>query len=188
MQRGAGIRPLGQRKFGPGIHAQTPRLYVNHHVLLLHRHRHSLRHIGSLHDTLALGHLHRIAPHLDAFRLTVRLPGADIELPAMPRATDDLALARILVLPRLVGLDEPGQDALAHRAALMRAAVEQAEELAAEIEHRDRTAAHGHQLPAARWNLGNRRDHVLVHAISSRLLASISVGRYIPLPVAATAL
>src|SRR6516164_8949824 len=79
---------------------------VDHHVLLLHRHRHGLCHVGPLYHALTLGDLHRVGPHLDAVRLAVRLAGADVEFPAMPGAADDLALARVAVASRLVRFDQ----------------------------------------------------------------------------------
>src|SRR4051794_35233366 len=88
----------------------------------------------------------------------------------MPGAAQDLALAGVLVVPGLVGFDQPGQDALAHRSALVRAAVEQPKELTVQIEHGDRTAAHRHEFPASRRDFRHRRDHVLAHPGTSHSL------------------
>ena len=71
MQRGAGIRPLGQMEFRPVAHPRIRCLYINHHILLLHRDRHGLRQ-RPLHNTLTLGHLHRIAAHLECSGLQFR--------------------------------------------------------------------------------------------------------------------
>src|SRR6185312_5774887 len=107
------------------------------------------------------------AAHADLRRIAERLSGTHIEFPAVPGATQDLAGPRIPVVTGIIGFDKAGQDALAHRAALVRAAIEQSEEFAAEIEYGDGAAAHGHQLPLARRNLGNRCDHVLAHSVAS---------------------
>jgi hypothetical protein len=70
----------------------------------------------------------------------------------------------------------------------MRAAVEQAEKFAVQIEYRDRAASHRYQLSLARRNLAHRRNHVLAHAVSSTLdrFLSIRCRRYIPAGPAAT--
>src|SRR5689334_907121 len=101
----------------------------------------------------------------------------------MPWATNDLALARILVASRLIRFDQPGQDALTHRATLMRTTVEQPKELTTQIEHRNRAAAYGHQLPAPWRNLGHCRNHVFAHPMSS---PGDVWRRYIPHSGAAT--
>src|SRR5206468_12951524 len=93
----------------------------------------------------------------------VGLAGADVELPAVPRAAQDLALARVDVFPRLGRLQQPGQHAVAQAAALMRAAVEQAEILAADVEDRDRPTLHRDQLARARRDLAGWRHRMPRH-------------------------
>src|SRR6187549_3802084 len=49
---------------------------------------------------------HRVLARAQALRVAPRLTGADVELPRMPRAADDLALARVLVIARLARLHQ----------------------------------------------------------------------------------
>src|SRR6185437_7011494 len=163
--------------FSPAARNDAVPLQVYNDVLLLDRHRDRLRDVGSLYDGLPRRHFNRIAAHRDPAGIAEALTGADVELPPMPGAADDLTLAGILILPRFVRLDQSRQDAFAHRSALVRAAVKQAKELAAKIEHRDRSAAHRHQLALARWDLRNGGNNVLAHDRGVSCKPLLSVGR-----------
>ena len=103
-------------------------------------------------------------PRPDARRIAPGFAGAHVELPAMPRAADDLALARIAVLAGLARLDQPSETALAQAAALMRAAVGEREELALDVEHGDLTAADVDELARAGRKLAHIRNDVFRHA------------------------
>src|SRR5439155_11353477 len=92
-----------------------------------------------------------------------RLPGPDVELPAVPGAGQDLARARVLELARHPRLEQPPRPALAERAALVRAAVPQREELPFQIEDADRAPRHLDDLASPRRNLLRRRHHVPSH-------------------------
>src|SRR5207253_120781 len=63
-------------------------------------------------------------------RLAPGLASADVELPAVPAAGQDLALARVADLSRGGRLPQAPEQALAEGTALMRAAVAKGEELA----------------------------------------------------------
>ena len=58
----------------------------------------------------------------------------------MPRAAEDLAPAQVPVLSGSAGHDEPAEDALTQRTALVWTDVAQCEELAADVEDTDRAA------------------------------------------------
>src|SRR5258708_7903299 len=64
---------------------------IDHHIVALHRHRQRLRDIRPLHDGRARLDIDRIGLGAKPLWIAVGLPGADIELPAMPGAADDLA-------------------------------------------------------------------------------------------------
>ena len=83
-------------------------------------------------------HLLRVAPGL---------AGADVELPGVPGATDDLAAADVFVLAGLLRRTRPREVALA-RQPPGAAAVRQREELAAEVEPHDGAAASVTTSPA----------------------------------------
>src|SRR6266550_851653 len=93
-------------------------------------------------EGLARFHAHRVAPHAQTLGLAPRLPGADVELPAVPGAGQDLAWTVVLDLARHARPRQPPGLALAQRAALVRAAVAQGEVLPAQVEDADRAPAH----------------------------------------------
>ena len=70
---------------------------------------------------------------------------------------------RVLVLPRLRGLDQPGGHAVAQAAAFVRAAIVEREEFAAEIEDDDRAAVHIDQLALTRRDVSDRGNDVPRH-------------------------
>jgi hypothetical protein len=63
------------------------------------------------------------------------------------------------------GLREPDQRAFAQRGTLMRAAVQQAEELALDVEHRNRALIDGEKFSGARRQFVHRGDDVTGHAV-----------------------
>src|SRR6266568_6590958 len=107
----------------------------------------------------------RIGLGAKAAGIAVGLPGTDIELPAVPGTADDLPLPGVFDLAGVVRLRQSDQRPLAQRGALMRAAIEQAEILALDVEHRDRTAIDGEEFAAAGWQLLDGRNDVTGHVI-----------------------
>ena len=93
------------------------------------------------------------------------MAGADIEFPAVPGAADDFAEPGIFDVAGIGRLREPDQRAFAQRRALMRAAVQQAEELALDVEDRDRALIDGEELARARRQLVHRGDDMSGHII-----------------------
>ena len=81
----------------------------------------------------------------------------------MPGASDDLAEFGVFDLAGIGGLREPDQRALAQSRALMRAAVQQAEELALDVEDRDRPPVDGEEFSGARRKLFHRGNHMSRH-------------------------
>src|SRR5690242_7030314 len=103
------------------------------------------------HDVVALGS-HPVG--LDALAGVVEgAAGADVELPLVPWAGDDLTgpLVDVAVAAAdLLGADVSAQRPAAERCALVRADVAQGEELAADVEDADAgRAAERHDPPAA---------------------------------------
>jgi hypothetical protein len=111
------------------------------------------------HDRVRLGHV-GTRHQLDRVRMDPRpgwievgLAGTDVELPAMPRAAEYLSPAQVAVLPGGARHDEPAQNPLAQRTALMWAHVAQRKEFASDIEDADGSALQRHDSAAARRNL-----------------------------------
>ena len=110
-------------------------------------------------DLVALGERHdrrlpglrpvALADVTDGVERPEHLARAHVEFPPVPGAAQNFAGAGVFVMARLMRLDQAGQDAFAHRPALVRAAVEQPVEFAVQVENRDRAAAHRHQLAPA---------------------------------------
>src|SRR6201992_3687256 len=103
----------------------------------------------------------------EPFGIAVGLAGADVEFPAVPGAADDLAELGIFDLAGIGGLREPDQWALAQRRALMRAAVQQAKELALDVEDRDLPVIDGEEFSRPRRQLIHRGDNVTRHYFKS---------------------
>src|SRR5580704_16248121 len=139
---------------------------VQHDVFVFDADGKGLGHVGALDQCRAGRHRNRELPRPDARRIAPGFAGAHVELPAVPRAADDLALPRVAVLAGLAGLDQAGQAAFAQAAALMRAAVGKREELALDVEHRDLAALDVDELAGAGWKLAQCSDHVLGHGVT----------------------
>ena len=71
----------------------------------------------------------------------------------------------IFDLAGIGGLREPDQRPLAQRRALMGAAVQQAEELALDVENRDRPSVDLKEFSGARRQLAHRGDHMSRHLV-----------------------
>src|ERR1700761_1954372 len=125
-------------------------LQIYHHVVAFHRDLDGLRHIWPLHHGSARFDIDRISLHPKAFWVAIGLAGADVELPAMPGAAQDFAEPGVFDLTGIGRLRKPDQRSFAERRALMRAAVHQAEELALDVEDRDRPVIDGDEFARAR--------------------------------------
>src|SRR5690349_17380561 len=142
---------------------QGRRLEVHHYVVALDRDLHSLGDVGSLHHRRARLDIDRIGFHAEAARVAIGLPGADVELPAVPWTANDLAKPGVFDLTGIAGAREPDQRAFAKCGALMRAAIEQAEELALDVEDRDRPVIDGDEFTRPRRQLIHRGNHMTRH-------------------------
>src|SRR5947209_5434421 len=138
----------------------------DHHVVILDTHRERLGLVRSFNELHPLLNRHCIAARAQPLRIAPGLPGADVELPRMPWAADDLAAPRVAVLARPGRLHQPGLLALAQAAALVGAAIVQREELAAEIEHHDGAAIHIDKLAVPRRNIFDRSNDMPRHQVS----------------------
>src|SRR6185437_4520940 len=136
---------------------------LHHDVFVLDRDREGFRHIRAFHDARPRRDFHRIAAHRHLLRVAPGLAGAHVELPAVPRAAQDLALARKAVGSGLARFHQAAEHALGERSALMRAAVEHAEELAADVEDGDRAALDGDQFARHGRDFPRRGHDVLAH-------------------------
>src|SRR6185312_7745549 len=165
------LRAAPERSRAPAIPAAAA-LGLDHHVVVLDADRHGLGDIRPGHQPRARLHRDRIGTRTHAGGIAPGLTGADVELPAVPGATDDLARAGVAVVARPVRFHETGLLALAQAAAAMRTAVVEREELAAEIEHHDGAPVHLREPAGAGRNVADRGDHMLGHG-SSRLWPSI---------------
>ena len=126
------------------------------------------------------------------------LAGFDVELPLVPGAFDDFALAGVGHAGRAVGQDKGAQAADAKRAGLVRADVAEGVVVAAEIENTDLPPIDGHDLAAAgagshrRLRLRARASvdtvqfgRSVVHHVSAQLLieSAHEAARLLPIPV-----
>jgi len=93
----------------------------------------------------------------------VGLSSAHVEFPAVPGAADDLPKPGVFDLAGILGLREPDQRAFAQRSALMRAAVQQAEILALDVEDRDRPSLDLQEFSRARRKPLHRGNDVTGH-------------------------
>src|SRR5215472_8433476 len=99
----------------------------------------------------------------EARRIEPGLAGAHVELPAMPGAAQELADAGALVDTGLGRGQARHAGGLVERRAFMRAAVQQREELAIDMEHDDVAAVDADHLVAARRDVRGTRDDVTGH-------------------------
>src|SRR5258708_7635431 len=106
-------------------------------VVVLDQHRKAFGDVGPL-DPLGLPFLldgspgngrHLIGSDPGPHRVDPRLPGPNVEFPSVPRAAQDLARPAVAVIARDRTLEEARQAPRAERAALVRAAIAQGEEL-----------------------------------------------------------
>src|ERR1700749_1234042 len=100
---------------------------------------------------------------LEALRIAPGLAGAHVELPAVPGATQEFADARALVDSGLRRGQTRDAGRLFEWRTLMRAAIEQREEIAVDMEYDDVAAVDVDDLVAAGWDVRGTRDDVTCH-------------------------
>src|SRR6185437_8480635 len=116
-----------------------------------------------LRQRLARLHRHRVAARAHRVEVAPGLAGADVELPAVPRAAQHLALPYQAELAGTIRLGETDEHATAQRRALVRAAIYQREMLAADVEHADLAALHRDDLAVPRRDLAHAGDDMPGH-------------------------
>src|SRR5262245_551156 len=97
--------------------------------------RAGLGHVGSLLQLLAAFDRDRIGAHLDALRIEPGLPGAHVELPAVPGAAQEFADTVADINAGLRRGQPRDAGGLLQWSTLMRAAVEQRKEFAVDMEN-----------------------------------------------------
>src|SRR5215475_155566 len=127
-------------------------------------HRKGIGDIGALLQFLAAFDRDRERAHLEALRIEPGLAVAHVELPAVPGATQQFADAIAVVDAGLRRCQPRDAGGLVQRRALVRAAIEQREELAVDMKHDDVASLDADHLVAAEWNLRGARDDVTSHA------------------------
>src|ERR1700726_4579299 len=95
--------------FAPRNDERGDDLQIHHHVIALHRDLEGLRDIRPLHHGRSRLDIHRIRLGAKPAGIAVGLAGADVELPAVPGAADDLAQPGVFDLAGIAGLREPDQ-------------------------------------------------------------------------------
>src|SRR5256885_17131081 len=98
-------------------------------------HRKRLRHVGPFRQRLAVLYRHRIGPDPDALGVEPGLAGTHVELPAVPGAANEFADPRALVDAGFRRGQPRHARRLVERRAFVRAAIEQREELAIDMEY-----------------------------------------------------
>ena len=127
----------------------SPALGLDNHVTVLDMDRKRLGHVRPFLQFLAAFDRDRIGAHFHPLRIEIGLPVAHVEFPAVPRAAQQFADARALVDTGLRRGQPRDAGGLLQRRALMRAAIEQREELAIDVEHDDVAAVDAEDLVAA---------------------------------------
>jgi hypothetical protein len=143
--QGGEVRTWGQKR----------QLDLNDDNVSLHRDRVRLGHVGTRQQ------LDRVRMDARPGWIEVGLAGTDVELPAVPRAAEYLSPPQVPVLSGGARHDEPAQNPLAQRTALMWAHVAQRKELASDVEDADGSALQRHDSAAARLDLRSGRYDML---------------------------
>src|SRR5258708_27109404 len=112
-------RQSGGSCSGPG----APRSGLHHDIVILQPDREGFRHIRSFHQLGPGADRNRVLPDAEPRRIAPGFAGADIELPAVPRALHHLAGPGIAIFPRNRRLDQAGLNAVRQAAAAVRAAI-----------------------------------------------------------------
>src|SRR5262249_15282935 len=119
-------------------------LQIDDEIICFDRDLERLGHIGSLEKLRARFDCQAKLPRPDGFWITPGLPRADVELPAVPGAADELPWTREAILPRRLGQRQADDHAAAQLGALMWTAVGQGEIVPAQLEEADLAAANAY--------------------------------------------
>src|SRR5262249_37673939 len=153
------------------------RRQLDHQIILLDRHRKRLGHVRSL-DQLGAGlDRHLVLARAHRLRVAPRLAGADVVLPAMPGAAQELAPARQAIVAGAIRQHERADLAEAQRAAGVRAAVGERKEFAVEIEDADLASADADDPAGAGRDIAGPRDDLPAHGRPYSALAFSSSTR-----------
>src|SRR5262249_36057246 len=137
---------------------------VHDDVVFLDTDLYGLGHVRTCDDARAWFGRHGVSLRADTFGIAIGLAGGDIEFPAVPRATDELARAHRFIVTRLVRANQARNNPRAKAAALMRTAVKHAKKFAVQVEDRDRSAFDGKTLMATERDLARRRKDMPAHS------------------------
>ena len=105
-----------------------------------------------------------VAPHPHSSRVEPGLPRADVELPSMPRTSENLASPAHAIVAWSGRREKAGDRPLAQFTTLVRTAVPQGEELTVEVEDADGSPGDINDLPASWRYLVDLRNDVPAHA------------------------
>src|SRR5262245_50665043 len=141
----------------------THGLDVDDEVVLLDGDGEGLSDVGALHQVGSGLDLDGELPRLHGLGIAPGLAGANVELPAVPGAAEELAGARQAIVAGPAGGDQGDDHAAAQLGAFVRAAVRQGEVLATDVEEADLAAHHLHDLAGAGLNLARPRHHTPAH-------------------------
>ena len=147
-------------------------LRLDNDVAVFDMDRKGLGHVGSLLQLLAALDRDGIGAYFHAVRIEPGLTGAHVELPAVPGASQELADAVADIDAGLGRGQARDTGGFRQRCALMRAAIEQREELAIDMEDHDVAALHADNLVAAGRDIGCTRDNVTGHVVILRMILS----------------
>src|SRR5215831_12217695 len=142
---------------------RRPGLEIDDEIVLLDPDLERVGHIGPPEKLQARFDCHMKLPRPDGFRITPGLSRTDIELPAVPGATDELPRTRQAIFPGRARLRQADDHASAQLGALVRTAVGQGKIFAADIEEADLAAACADNLAAARLDLAGARNDLAAH-------------------------
>ena len=120
------------------------------HIVIFDPHRECLGLIGALLQRRSGLHMRLELAELDPLRVKPGFPGANIEFPIVPRATDHLTSTGIDVFARRRAFHMAGKQPLAEAAPLVRAAIGKGKKFAAQIEDDDPPLADSDDM-AATW-------------------------------------
>lgn len=136
---------------------------LDNHITVFDMHRKGLGDIRPFLQFLAAFHRDRIGPDLDPVRVEPRLAITHIEFPTVPGATEHFADTRALVNAGLRRGQPRHACGFLKRSAFVRAAVQQREELAIDMEHDDVAARDIDDLVAAGRDVGGAGNDVTGH-------------------------
>ncbi len=185
----------GRSKRRGTLHGSHPRSPPNfdHEILPFHRYGVRLGDIRAGNESgggrlvagsrVACLNGHVVAAHAHLRGVEPRPSRAHVELPPVPRATENFSLAVVRIVPRRWRRDETDQATRAECRPLMRATVAQCEERATNVEHAHATPRNFDDLPLTGRNLAHAGDDMLDGKILLR--CAVASNRVTPAGTAA---